>query len=109
MARRSPARVRADRPLFDEHTSHLPGLSRRGRVALARLERDRFWPGAVATAYQAWQELSGHPPEPYGCGYIRCCPDILEAKAILHVGLAVLPPRDARHMRERLGEFPESW
>nr|WP_062338383.1 hypothetical protein [Herbidospora sakaeratensis] len=111
MARRSPARGR--RP-FDESTPHLPGLSYRGRVALALLEHDRFWPGAVSDAYQGWQNLIHDPYrrlfEPaFGCGYIGCCPDLSEVNAILHAALAVLPPRDAKRLRKRLREFAESW
>ncbi|WP_030457008.1 hypothetical protein [Herbidospora cretacea] len=109
MARRSPARTRP----FDEPTPHLSGLSRRGRIALARLEHDRFWP-AVSDAYQGWQNLIHDPYrrlfEPtFGCGYILCCPDLSEVNAILGAAVAVLPPRDARRLRGRLREFAASW
>lgn len=92
----------------------MPGITYRGRVALGRLEHDRFWPEAVSDACQAWQNIIHDPyrrlfDPAFGCGYLACCPDMSQVDEILFAALAVLPPRDAKHLRNRLRKYAEQW
>ncbi|MGP3961475.1 hypothetical protein ACTWPT_36310 [Nonomuraea sp. 3N208] len=89
-------------------------MSPRGRAAVARLERTRFWAGAAAEALRAWSLFMRDPayrlfdPSP-GCGLMMCCPDPVELRAILYAVLTVLPPRDARALRKRVHGFDGPW
>jgi hypothetical protein len=95
-------------------TRPLDGLSPRGVAAIARLEHDRFWPGAVDTALRAWARFVREPMHRIwdtstGCGIMECCPDPDEVRGILHAAAAVLPKKDAREFRRRVAELDELW
>ncbi len=117
MARRSPARVRADPPrrgTTGEPVPTLGGLSPRGLACLVRLERTRLWPGAAAEALRAWEGFVRDPfhrlwdPES-GCGVLRCCPDPDEVRHVLDLVAHALPAGDARTFRNRLAALAELW
>ncbi|MCO1580291.1 hypothetical protein M8C13_31495 [Crossiella sp. SN42] len=91
-----------------------PGLSRRGRAQLARLERTRLWPEATVEALRAKRNFVRDPTHrlwdpQYGCGFQECCPDPAELRHVLNLVVAVLPPRDARLIRKRLAALDELW
>ncbi|GAA2305117.1 hypothetical protein GCM10010149_63580 [Nonomuraea roseoviolacea subsp. roseoviolacea] len=118
MARRSPARVRADALARSQTTGApaeaIPGLSPRGRFAVARLERERYWPGAAAEALRAWSLFLRDPwhrlfDPAESCGVMLCCPDPAELREILHAVAHVLPRKDARALRRRVGELEDLW
>ena len=115
MARKSPARVRAaaphrpDRPLRD-----IPGVSARGRVVIAHLERDRLWPAAAWEAVDAWTRLLRDPHHRLidpasGCPVFACCPEPDEVRRILRMVLHALPRRDSRALRDRIGDPDDDW
>jgi hypothetical protein len=115
MARRSPARVRADTwyPSLAALRG-VPGLSPRGVAAVVRLERTRFWPGAVAEALAALSRFVRDPvcllwDSRYGCGMLGCCPDPAEIRGILDAVTQVLPPKDAGLIRRRVAALDELW
>jgi hypothetical protein len=115
MGRRSPARVRAAAHRRLEHpVPTLPGLTARGRAAIARLERTRLWPGAAHEAVHAWTLFLRDPyhrlfDPACGCGVLACCPDPDELRRILHMVAHALPRHDARRFRRRLAELDEQW
>ncbi|WP_156325783.1 hypothetical protein [Nonomuraea sp. SBT364] len=118
MARRRPASVRADAlrrcRTNDAPIRHIPGISARGRDAIARLERTRLRPSAAADALQAWSLFVRDPVhrlfDPrWGCGDPVCCSDPDETRAVLEAVLKVLPPADARVLRARVRELDELW
>jgi hypothetical protein len=89
-------------------------LSRRGRAAVARLERTRYWPSAVADALRGWSSFLADPAHRLfdrrcGCEEFLCCPDPYELRATLDAAVAVLPPRDARLLRRRLQQLDDLW
>jgi hypothetical protein len=118
MARRSPARVRAATAGAHQRPDHpipsLPGLSARGRAAIACLERTRLWPGAAREAVDAWTRFLRDPyhrlfDPAYGCGVLSCCPDPDELRRILHMVARTLPRQDARRFRRRVATLDEQW
>jgi hypothetical protein len=117
MARRSPGRVRGElcgRPALGDGVEVPGGLSRRGLVELAGLERDRFWPGAAAEALDFLRLFVRDPmhrlwDERYGCGEWYCCPNPSDMHRILQAVAAHLPPRDARMFRARIAELYDRW
>ena len=115
MARKPPARVRAAlHRRLDEPVRTLPGLSSRGRDAVAHLERARFWSGAAHEALDAWTRFLDDPfhrlfDPSSGCGVLLCCPDPAELRRILYAVAHVLPPADARCLRRRLAELDDRW
>jgi hypothetical protein len=116
MARRSPARVRADtpRPRLDKPVMMPPGLSVRGTAAVVQLERTRLWPGACHEALNAWARFLRDPHhrlfDPrYGCGEPLCCPDPGELRGILETVAHALPAKDARDFRQRLAILDARW
>jgi hypothetical protein len=115
MARRPPARVRAAASRrLDQPVRTLPGLSSRGRAAIAELERTRFWPGAAREALDAWTRMLDDPyhrlfDSEYGCGVLACCPGVDELRPVLHAVAHALPRRDARQFRRRLAALDERW
>ncbi|WP_433790617.1 hypothetical protein [Actinoplanes sp. CA-252034] len=115
MGRRSPAGVRAAaRRRLERPPADLPGLSPRGRAAIAHLERTRLWPGAAREALDAW---TGFLRDPFhrlfdpasGCGVLACCPDPIELRRLLHIVAHALPRHDARRLRRRLAQWDEQW
>ncbi|MFI7493074.1 hypothetical protein ACIBXA_32350 [Micromonospora echinaurantiaca] len=115
MARRSPAQVRATTHRRLTHPiAHLPGLSPRGRIAVADLERTRLWPGAAREALDAWIRLLRDPyhrlfDSPSGCGILACCPDPDDLRRVLHMVIHALPRHDARTLRRRLADLDAQW
>lgn len=115
MARKSPARVRvAGHRRPDRPVPTIPGLSPRGRAAIAQLERARLWPGAAREALDAWTLFLRDPyhrlfDPAYGCGVLACCPDPLELRRILHIVSHALPRHDARTLRRRIAELDDKW
>jgi len=115
MARKPPARVRAAAPRrLAFPVRDIPGISARGRAAIAQLERDRLWPGAAGEALDGWSGLIRDPYhrliEPgHGCPVFACCPDPGEVRRILRLILYALPKRDARALRRRVGDPDEDW
>ena len=115
MARRPPARVRAAaQRRLDQPVPSIPGLSPRGRAAIAHLERSRLWPGAGHEALDAWTLFLRDPyrrlfDPAYGCGVLACCPDPVELRRILHIVIHALPRRDAHALRRRVAELDEQW
>jgi hypothetical protein len=117
MARRRPARVRADalRNLpIDDHTSVIAGLSPQGLRAIAHLERSRFHPGAVAQALRSWSLFVRDPwhrlwDPRCGCGIMECCPDLARVRATLEAAAHALPARDARRFRARVAALDAEW
>ncbi|WP_225440060.1 hypothetical protein [Amycolatopsis eburnea] len=117
MARRPPARVRADSPrrrTAGERVPTLSGLSPRGLASLVRLERTRLWPGAAAEALRAWEAFVRHPfhrlwDPASGCGVLQCCPDPDELRHVLDLVAHALPAEDARAFRERVAAAAELW
>jgi hypothetical protein len=115
MARKSPARVRADAP----HRRQVPacsidGISARGRAVIAHLEHNQLWPGAAYAAVDAWSRLLRDPyhrlvDPSYGCPVFACCPDPDEVRRIIRMILSALPKRDARALRARIGDPDEDW
>ena len=93
----------------------MPGLSRSAQVAIARLERDRFWPGATTVALRFWAAFVRSPyhrlydPRYPGCGIWECCTPPWEARAILEAVCHVLPRRDVRIFRHRLMALDDLW
>lgn len=92
----------------------VPGLSARGRAAIACLERTRFWPGAVAQALDSWSRFVRDPihrlwDPRYGCGVPECCPNPDELRWVLQAAVHTLPPRDARLLRRRIAVLDERW
>ena len=80
---------------------------------IAELERKRFWPGAVATALADWDLVASDPIRQHctsesGCGALRCCPSIGEARMILHAVARALPAKDAGPFHRRL-EAAKDW
>ncbi|NUW30758.1 hypothetical protein HTZ77_04880 [Nonomuraea sp. SMC257] len=113
-----PARIRADAPYRPRTTGTpaegIPGLSPRGRSAVARLERERYWPGAAAVALRAWSLFVRDPRHrlfdpAVSCGVMICCPDPAELREILHAVAHVLSRKDARALRRRIGELEDLW
>ncbi|MCO1660252.1 hypothetical protein [Pseudonocardia humida] len=120
MSRRPPGRVRADAPLRrDQGDGLLRGeapdwLSARGALALARLHRDQPRPYGLRTALRSWEHLLRNPfhrlIEPgSGCGHPQCCPEVTRLRAYLLSVAAVLPPRDARHLRRLVADLESRW
>jgi hypothetical protein len=115
MARRPPARVHAAAHHHQDHRiPSLPGLSARGRAAIAGLERTRLWPGAAHDAVDAWTRLLRDPyhrlfDPASGCGVLACFPDSHELRRILHMVAHTLPRHDARRFRRRLATLDEQW
>jgi len=93
----------------------LRGLSRQGHVAIADLERKRYWPGAVDFALKWWTLFMRNPYHRIhdrryeGCDVFECCPDPGDVRAILEVAAHVLPSNDARVLRRRLADLDELW
>ncbi|EOD69511.1 hypothetical protein H480_05919 [Amycolatopsis vancoresmycina DSM 44592] len=92
----------------------MPGLSAQGQAAIARLEHDRFHPGATAVALRVWAGFVRTPihrlwDPRHGCGVAECCPDPEEVRALLHAVAHALPPKGARIFRARLAELDELW
>jgi hypothetical protein len=92
----------------------VPGLSPRGVAVIVRLERTRFWPGAVAKALDVWSRFVRDPMRRnwnpgFGCGTPGCCPDPYEMRGILDAAMRVLPPRDARALGRRVAPLDEQW
>jgi hypothetical protein len=83
-------------------------------VAIARLERTRLWPGAAAEALDSLTRFVGDPmhrlwiPES-GCGVSLCCPETPRLRQILNAVLRVLPPVDARLLRQRIASVDDLW
>ncbi|WP_322750133.1 MULTISPECIES: hypothetical protein [unclassified Frankia] len=70
--------------------------------AVARLERDRLWPGAVAQALRQWSRIAHHPRLALsgGCGCPLCNPFYTtDERAVLELALHALPTRAARELR----------
>jgi hypothetical protein len=118
MTRRRPAQIRADGPWHSRTTvtgvPTIPGLSYRGRIAVARLERERYWPGAVEEALRAWSLFLRDPwhrlfDPAQSCGVMLCCPDPVELHALLDAVVHVLPKKDARVLRKRIGDLDDLW
>lgn len=120
MGRRPPARVRADAPLRrgdrdDEPTGEVPDwLSARGALALARFHRDRPARFGLGTALTGWERLVRNPfhrlvDPSTGCGYPQCCPQVAPLRAYLLAIAAVLPRRDARHLRRLIADLENRW
>lgn len=121
MPRRPPARVRADawyQPIpshvMSGPANQILGLSPRARAVIVRLERTRFWPGAVAQALDSWRRFVRDPVHrlwdpSYGCGVPECCPDPAQLRAILAAAAHTLPPKDARELRRRIAALDELW
>lgn len=116
MARRRPAQVRADGPggsrTITTEIPTIPGLSYRGRIAVARLERDRYWLGATEAALCAWLLLLRDPwhrlfDPTQSCGDMQCCPSPAELRALLGAVAHVLPKKDARMLRKRIGDLDD--
>lgn len=87
--------------------SQLPGLSPRGRAALASLECTRLWPGAAEQAFRYWRIYMRDPyarqwDRADACGIWECCPDIDRVHEILRTVVHNLPPKDARRLRVTL-------
>lgn len=116
MPRRRPSAVRGDHP----HPSHhllrspcatLPSLSPGAVAMVARYERNRHYPGAVAYAWRRWSVWARR--EPRRCGEPRCATcyrwcdphDAHEWRAVLEGAVRAMPPRDAREWRRRLREL----
>jgi hypothetical protein len=89
-------------------------MSPRGVAVIVRLERDRFWPGAVAQALDSWSRFVRQPmhrlwdPES-GCGVPECCPDPTQLRRIIEAAAHALPPPDARNLRHRIAVLDEFW
>ncbi|MBV1850749.1 hypothetical protein [Catellatospora tritici] len=109
MARRAPARVRADLPRRRQPGERVPlasNISARGLAEIARLERLELRPGAVFEALRGWERFT-HADDARrvrirGCGESGCCPDPLTDRLLLDRVLPVLPPADARSLRQRI-------
>lgn len=107
MPRRRPAQLRVDyRRLEPERR----GGSRRGlargsgklAAAIARLERERLWSGAVIEALRWWSKVAHRPGLAVsgGCGCPMCIPFYVnDERAVLELALHVLPLRSARELR----------
>ena len=85
-------------------------MSYRGRVAVARLERKRYWPGAAEEALRAWLLFVRDPwhrlfDPAQSCGEMLCCPDPAELRALLAAVVHVLPKKDARVLRKRIDDL----
>ncbi len=117
MPRKRPARLRAEqmsaRPGLK--AAEIPGLSRAGQFALARLELTRLGTGATAFALRWWSSFLRHPYHRLhdsryeGCGFMECCPDPGYIRMVLNIAATVLPRRDARKFRRRLAGLDELW
>lgn len=82
-----------------------PGLARgSGKLAgaMARLERDRLWPGAVAAALRQWSKVAHRPGLAIagGCGCPLCNPYYMNnERDVLELALHALPRAAARELR----------
>src|SRR5690242_5688086 len=101
MPRRPPSRVRVEhrRSRSPRHGISEPGLARgSGKLAsaVARLEHDRLWPGAIAAALRRWSKVARRPDlEPLGGS---CCPlcnpfYMNDERELLELALYALAPR----------------
>ncbi|MEW2352457.1 hypothetical protein [Spirillospora sp. NPDC029432] len=80
----------------------LPSGSNALAAAIIRLERERFWPGAIALALRRWAQYARSDSSP-PCGCPACDPFYLEdERQILETALHVLPVRIARELRSLL-------
>ncbi|MBS2966846.1 hypothetical protein KGA66_27675 [Actinocrinis puniceicyclus] len=82
-----------------------PGLARgSGKLAgaVARLERDRLWVGAVAAALRQWSRVAHRPGLALsgGCGCALCNPFYMnDEREVLELALHALPRGAARELR----------
>ena len=114
MARRSPAQARADIPRRrPPHTriAVVPGIPARGQAEIARLERTRWHPGAVADALRYWERYArASPPREGvvdGCGWPDCCPGPLQHRELLESAVHALPKPTATILRKRLAAIDD--
>lgn len=83
----------------------MPGFARgSGRLAgaVARLERDRLWPGAVAAALRQWSKVAHQPALASlgGCSCPLCNPFYMnDERDVLELALHALPRTAARELR----------
>src|SRR5687768_13064567 len=107
MPRRRPSQVRACDPSRlrgrpRTPTSNLPHASSALTAAIARLEHERLWPGAIADALRWWSLVARRPSRALsgGCGCESCLPvHRTEERATLELALHALPARPARELR----------
>jgi hypothetical protein len=114
MARRSPAQARADIPRRrPPHTriAVVPGIPARGQAEIARLERTRWHPGAVADALRYWERYVRGLPRPERvvarCGEEACCPDPIRDRELLESAVHALPKPTATILRKRLAAIDD--
>lgn len=114
MPRRRPSQLRAERRLRPQrHGLSEPGLARGSSTlagAVARLERDRLWSGAVAQALQRWSRVAHRPALAFsgGCGCPLCNPIYTaDERAVLELALHALPSRAARELRDLVDPLDE--
>src|SRR5262245_38508619 len=106
MPRRRPSQLRTEgRQARQPNGASVPGLARGSSTlaaAVARLERERLWPGAVAQALQQWSRIARRPQVALsgGCGCPLCNPFYsTDERAVLELAVHALPARPARELR----------
>lgn len=118
MARRRPAQLRAATPwrsrTITTRLPAIPGLSYKGRIAVARLEYEHYWPGATEETLRTWSRLLRNPWDrlldpAHSCGEMLCCPDPADLRALLDAVLHALPKKDARVLRTRIADSDDPW
>src|SRR5258708_5357721 len=115
MPRRRPSQLRATgrRSGRQAFAASEPGLARGPGMlaaAVARLERDRLWPGAIAQALRQWSRIAHRPGLALsgGCGCPLCNPFYTtDERAVLELALHALPPRAARELRHLVEPLDE--
>ena len=95
----------------------IDGLSSRAVSEIACLERTRNYlqPGDVSAAVRLWKDYV-HRPErelwhDYEWGNVHwyCCPNPLEARALLDTVMQALTPRSARELRRIIHRLDAVW
>ena len=107
MPRRRPSELRVERRRSQRLQCEVaePGLARgSGKLAgaVARLERDQLWLGAVAAALRQWSRVAHRPGLAVagGCGCPLCNPFYMnDERAVLELALHALPHGAARELR----------
>ena len=113
MPRRSPTDVRVEASLMPRLGERVPvpsGVSPAGVAAIAKLERARYWPGAIVYAMRRLEELANTGPrrsDPDRCGDLLCCGTAAELLPMVEAAVRVLPQRDARKLRSRLTDLEQ--